>query len=93
MTSGFSVDPGVLAGMSRMLGGGADMLNDLAGSMPGVPDAGAEAAAIAKVVAHQCGAAGEYAVGVAAAGQAVADGGKEYQEADDAVKRSLPKPK
>lgn len=93
MSSGFSVDPGVLDGVAGMLRGGADSLNDLAGSVPGVPDAGSVSADMAKVIAHQVEAAGEYAIGVAAAGQAVAEGGKEYRETDDAARRSLPKPK
>lgn len=76
-----------------MLGGGADALNDLAGSVPGPPNAGPLTADLTMVVAHQVEAAGEYAIGIAAAGQAVAEGGKAYQETDDAAKRSLPKPK
>jgi hypothetical protein len=93
MASGFSVDPGILDGVAAMLRGGADSLNDLAGSVPGVPDAGPVSADMANVIAHQVEAAGEYAIGVAAAGQAVAEGGKAYRETDDAAKRSLPKPK
>lgn len=93
MISGFSADPGVLDGIAGMLDGGADALNDLAGSVPGVPDAGSMSVDMAKAISDQVAAAGEYAIGVAAAGQAVADGGKAYQETDDAAKRSLPKPK
>ncbi|HEX3649861.1 MAG TPA: hypothetical protein VHV49_15655 [Pseudonocardiaceae bacterium] len=93
MTSGFSADPGVLDGVAGMLRGGADALDDLAGSLPGVPNAGPVSGDMTIAVARQLAAAGEYAIGVAAAGQAVAEGGKAYQETDDAAKRSLPKPK
>jgi hypothetical protein len=93
MGGGFQADSGVIENLSKTLRGGADSLNNLAGSVPAVPDAGDVSGQMAVLIAKQVDAAGEIAVGVGAAGDAVAQGGTAYTETDQAVQRSLPHPK
>jgi hypothetical protein len=90
MAGDFQTDPGVIANLAKMLHSGADSLDSLAGSVPGVPDAGDLSGQMAALIAKQVGAAGEMAVGVSAAADAVTQGGKAYTETDHAAQRSLP---
>lgn len=93
MGGGFKADQGVIEGLTKTLRSGSDALNDLAGSVPSMPDAGALSGQMAALISKQVDAAGEYAIGVGAAAQAVEEGGRVYQGADDAAKRSLPQVK
>lgn len=93
MADHFLADEGVLDAVAAGLRRGADSLNDLAGSVPSVPDAGPLSGEMAALLSTQVSAAGEYAVGVGAAASAVADGGQAYQRADDSVRQSLPWPR
>jgi hypothetical protein len=90
MSGGFQADPGVIANLAKMLHGGADSLNNLAGSVPGVPDAGDVSGQMSALIAKQVDAAGEIAIGVGAAADAVAQGGTAYTETDHAAQQSLP---
>jgi hypothetical protein len=88
--TGFQADPGLIDNLAKMLHNGADSLNGLAGSAPAVPDAGGVSGVMATLIAKQMDAAGEIAVGVGAAADAVAQGGKAYTETDNAVRQALP---
>lgn len=90
MGGGFKADPGVITNLASMLHSGATSLNDLAGSVPGVPDAGAVSGQMSALIAKQVDAAGEIAVGVGAAADAVTKGGTAYTETDHAVQQSMP---
>jgi hypothetical protein len=87
----FSADPGVIDNLASMLRSGSDGLNNLAGSVPGVPNAGDVSGQMAVLIAKQVGAAGEIAVGAGAAADAVSQGGTAYTETDHAAAQSLPK--
>lgn len=93
MADHFLADEGALAAAAAGLRRGADSLNDLAGSVPAAPDAGPLSGEMAGLLSKQVGAAGEYAVGVAAASQAVAEGGQAYQRADDSARQSFVRPR
>jgi hypothetical protein len=90
MGAGFTADQGLIDNLARMLRGGADSLNGLAGSVPGVPDAGDVSGEMAALIAKQVDAAGEIAVGVGAAATAVTQGGQAYAATDEGVHQSLP---
>ena len=87
--SGFTIDPHTLSAVARELRSGRDTLEELAGSVPDVPDAGAATGAVAAALAHVVRAAGAYSTGLALAGDAVREGQRDYLTLDGAAARAL----
>jgi hypothetical protein len=88
--NGFNADPGLIQGLGKKLRSGSDSLNNLAGGVPGVPDAGDMSGIMGAVIAKQVQAAGELATGVGAAASVLADNARSYDESDQQAKRALP---
>jgi hypothetical protein len=92
VTGGHEVEPGVLEGIASTLRKASSDVDGLAGSVPATPDAGDGTAAIASILSKLVDSAGQFVVGAAAAGDAVAQGKANYTEGDaaarDAVLRS-----
>lgn len=89
MTSGFQADPAVMETMAGTLRNAARTLDSAGSSAPNAPDAGDVTAHIAAVIGYLTNSAGELAVGVAAASNAVAQGGECYLEVEDSASRSF----
>lgn len=89
MNYGFHADPGVIEGISRTLRNAADDLDRVGSSVPSAPDAGEVTGYMAGALAKLTEAAGEMVVGAAAAGDAVADAGRQYVESDSAAREGL----
>jgi hypothetical protein len=87
--SGFTVDHHILGAVARELRSGRDTLEKLAGSVPGVPDAGAVTGAVAAALAHVIGATGAYSTGLALAGDAVHEGRRGYLALDHTGARTF----
>lgn len=89
MTSGFQTDPAVMATMASTLQNAALALDSAGSNAPSAPDAGDVTAHITAVIGHLTNSAGELVVGVAAAGDAVAQGGEHYLDAENSSSRSF----
>lgn len=89
MTSGFTADPAQMETMASTLRNAGLTLDSVGSSAPSAPDAGEVTADIAAVIGHLANSAGELVVGVAAAGDAVAQGGADYAEAEESGRRSF----
>ncbi|SDP56231.1 hypothetical protein SAMN04487905_105220 [Actinopolyspora xinjiangensis] len=86
---GYEVDPGELDNLAGSLRDGSDSVEEL-GSAPGVPDAGPLSSEMGKLMSLLTGAAGELSTGVAAAADAVSEGGRVYVENEEFAERNLP---
>ncbi len=83
MTSGeLRVDPAVLERIASRLDVASTELATVGGAAPGMPDAGELSGAMAEVISNFIGGAAELVVGVAGAGELVAQGGSEYLGAE-----------
>lgn len=87
---GFTADLGVIDGVARMLRSGSQAIEDLAGSVPGVPDAGEVSAVMASLMSKLTDAADEVSTGVAAAADEVERSAQTYGESDQAARDNLP---
>lgn len=93
MSRGFLADADAIARVARALHAEADSLNDLAATVPAVPDAGAVSGRMGTLLARQVDAAGEIAIGLGAAGDAVAQGGAVYTNADQVAQQRFGHPR
>ena len=82
MSGDFLVDPGVIDGLASGLRSGSAGLERLGGSVPAVPDAGEVSGQMAGLMSKLVDAAGEFSTGMAAAGDAVAEGAQSYANDD-----------
>jgi hypothetical protein len=89
VTSGFQADPAAMETMVSTLQNAALMLDSAGSSAPNAPDAGDMTAHIAAVIGYLTNSAGELVAGVAAASDALAQGGERYLEAEDSASRSF----
>lgn len=87
---GFTADPNVIEGLARMLRNGSQSMEDLVGSVPGVPDAGEVSAVMASLMSKLTDAAGEVSTGVAAAADELEHSARTYRECDQAARDNLP---
>lgn len=87
---GFTADRDVIEGVARMLRSGSHSIENLGGSVPGVPDAGEVSAVMASLMSKLIDAAAEVSTGVAAAADEVEHSAQTYGESDQAARDTLP---
>lgn len=80
--TGFTVDPGVLEGITTTLRGAAQDLDEAGETAPRTPDAGDATPAVAAIMAQLVDNAGQLVLGLAAASDAVANAEASYVETD-----------
>jgi hypothetical protein len=89
MTSGFKADPALMETMAGTLRNAGLALDSAGNGAPTAPDAGDVTADIAALIGHLTNSAGELVVGVTAAGDAIAQGGADYLEAEGSGRQSF----
>lgn len=86
---GFTADPGVLEDVARMLRSGSRSIEDLGGSVPGVPNAGDVSGVMGSLLSKFADTTGEVSTGVAAAADEVERSAQTYAESDRAAQDNL----
>lgn len=89
--SGFELDPGVLDGIARTFHNGSADVDALGNSVPGTPDAGDGTPAVTGILAHLVENASALVLGMAGAGDDVAEASKTYQAQDTTAGEELQK--
>ncbi|QWF85634.1 hypothetical protein [Amycolatopsis sp. CA-230715] len=91
MTDIIRITPDMLDDAAGRLRGAGEAADDLRGSVPDVPDAGASTTAAGEVVAHLVDAAAQLACGLGALGDAVTAAATAYRDTDTAASDQLMK--
>ena len=86
---GYTVDPALLRRLGRSLQGSGESLDSLGAAVPDPPDAGEVSVEMAELVGLLTGAAGELSIRLCAAGDAVAQGGAIYADAEEGSYNSV----